>query len=134
VIAPFEMPLLVIFSGGPPVPRFSANISTLYTEVPFLERFAAAKEDGFDAVEFWFPYEHPLESIRSQLQENELELVGINSHSGSASEWGLAAVPGREEAFASTIDQAIEYAAGLGAGGLHVMAGLAQGHASEVVE
>lgn len=114
--------------------KFSANISTLYTELPFLERFAAAKEDGFNAVEFWFPYEHSIQTIRTILQDNELELVGMNSHSGDEGDWGLAAVPGKERAFADTIAQAVDYAAELGSKGLHVMAGLVEGHAKETVD
>lgn len=114
--------------------KFSANISTLYTELPFLDRFSAAKEDGFDAVEFWFPYEHSIQTIRTILADNELELVGMNSHSGDEGDWGLAAVPGREADFANTIEQAVEYAGALGSRGLHVMAGLVGDHSRELVD
>ena len=114
--------------------NFSANISTLYTEMPFLDRFAAAKEDGFNAVEFWFPYEHSIQTIRTLLEDNELQLVGMNSHSGDEGDWGLAAVPGKEQVFADTIAQAVDYAAELGSKGLHVMAGLVEGQSKELVD
>ncbi|EMX9269378.1 TPA: TIM barrel protein, partial [Klebsiella pneumoniae] len=79
------------------MPKFAANLSMLFTELPFLERFAAAARAGFEAVEFLFPYEYAAGEIRQRLQENQLQLVLFNTPPGdvNAGEWGLAAIPGR---------------------------------------
>ena len=85
------------------MPKFAANLSMLFTELPFLERFAAAARAGFEAVEFLFPYEYAAGEIRQRLQENQLQLVLFNTPPGdvNAGEWGLAAIPGRSaEAYA----------------------------------
>ena len=94
------------------MPRFAANLSFLYTELPFLERFAAAAEDGFRGVEYMFPYEYPAEQLVEQLQRHKLEQVLINSPAGNwdAGERGMACIAGREAEFAASIDRAIEYA------------------------
>lgn len=107
------------------MPKFSANLSILFTELPFLERFAAAKAAGFHAVECWFPYEHGIDEIARLLRELELEMVGINTAHGQSHEWGLAALPGRESDFAASIDQALEGATRFGRCAVHVMGGLA---------
>ncbi|GKI65669.1 hydroxypyruvate isomerase [Klebsiella pneumoniae] len=75
------------------MPKFAANLSMLFTELPFLERFAAAARAGFEAVEFLFPYEYAAGEIRQRLQENQLQLVLFNTPPGdvNAGEWGLAA-------------------------------------------
>ncbi len=109
------------------MPRFSANLSTLFTELPFLDRFAAAKDAGFDAVECWFPYPYPTAEISSRLDDLGLTMVGINSASGAAGEWGLAALPGHEAEFRASLDDALHHAAAYGDCSIHVMAGLA-GH------
>jgi putative hydroxypyruvate isomerase len=108
------------------MPRFAANLSFLYTELPFLERFAAAAEDGFRGVEYMFPYEYPAEQLVEQLQRHKLEQVLINSPAGdwNAGERGLACIAGREAEFAASIDKAIEYAHALKCPRIHVMAGL----------
>ena len=107
--------------------KFSANLSILFTELPFLERFAAARRAGFSAVECWFPYEHATHSLRQVLDDNGLALVGINTAAGEAGQWGLAALPGHEAAFDRSVQQALDYAQALGRPSVHVMAGLA-GH------
>ncbi len=61
------------------MPKFAANLSMLFTELPFLERFAAAARAGFEAVEFLFPYEYAAGEIRQRLQENQLQLVLFNT-------------------------------------------------------
>ena len=109
------------------MPRFSANLSILFTELPFMERFAAAKRAGFDAVECWFPYEHGPDAVARLLDDLDLRMVGINSAHGSASEWGLAALPGRERDFLASLDQALDCAARLGHCAVHVMGGLVGG-------
>lgn len=111
------------------MPRYSANISILFTELPFLERFAAARAAGFEAVECWFPYERPAAQLRGILDGEGLTLVGINTAPGDVArgEWGVTALPGREAEFDRQIAQALDYAAALGAGGVHVMAAMCGG-------
>jgi hydroxypyruvate isomerase len=111
------------------MPRYSANISILFPELPFLERFAAAKAAGFDAVEFWFPYEHPKAELKRIMDGEGLTLVGLNTAPGdvAAGEWGMAALPGREADFDRDLAQALDYATALGARAVHVMASMTGG-------
>jgi len=108
------------------MPRFAANLTTMYHEHPFLERFAAAARDGFKGVEILFPYEHAARELRSRLEQHGLEQALFNAPPGdwAQGERGLASLPGREEEFKRTIDAALEYARVLGNRCLHVMAGL----------
>jgi hydroxypyruvate isomerase len=108
------------------MPRFAANLSMMYTEVPFLERFAAAARDGFTAVEFLFPYAHPPEEVAARLRDAGLELVLFNFPAGDwdGGERGLASLPGREADFASAIKEALRYARVLRSPRLHVPAGI----------
>ena len=108
------------------MPRFAANLSMMYTEHPFLERFAAAAEDGFKGVEFLFPYEHPAAQIRARLESAHLTQALFNAPPGdwTQGERGTASRPGREDEFRRGIDTALEYARVLGNERLHVMAGL----------
>jgi hydroxypyruvate isomerase len=108
------------------MPRFAANLGFLYGEHAFLDRFAAARRDGFEAVEYLFPYEHAPEVLAAQLREHGLRQVLFNASPGdwSAGDRGLACVPGREPAFRSAIDQALDYAVALQCPRVHVMAGL----------
>jgi hydroxypyruvate isomerase len=105
--------------------KLSANISMLFTELPFLDRFAAAAEAGFKGVECWFPYEHEIATLAERLRSGNLELVGINTPPGDvkAGDWGLAAQPGRIEEFRRGFRLTLDYAAALGASGIHVMSG-----------
>jgi hydroxypyruvate isomerase len=109
------------------MPRFAANLSMMYTEVPFLERFGAAAADGFTAVEFLFPYEHPATEIAARLRGHGLQQVLFNAPPGdfAAGERGIASLPGRDDEFRRGIDTAIAYAQALGCPRVHVMAGLA---------
>lgn len=107
------------------MPRFSANLSILFGELPFMERFAAAKQAGFKAVECWFPFEHDVDEIARLLRDLQLEMVGINTAHGGPGEWGLAALPGRESDFLQSLDQALDGAGRFGRCAVHVMAGLA---------
>ncbi len=77
------------------MPRFAANLSMMFTEVPFIERFAAARKAGFDAVEFLFPYDYSTQQIQQQLVQNHLTLALFNTAPGdiNAGEWGLSALP-----------------------------------------
>lgn len=106
--------------------KLAANLDWLYTELPFLERVAAAAHDGFAAVEILFPYVHGLEAIRAQLQAQRLQLVLLNAPPGdwAAGERGLACLPGREADFRAAIEQAIAWASALACPRVHVMAGL----------
>jgi hydroxypyruvate isomerase len=108
------------------MPRLSANLSWLFTEVPFLERFGEAARAGFRAVEFAFAYEIPERTIADRLAEHGLECVLINAPPGdyAAGERGIAALPGREQEFAASFSTALRYAAALRCPRIHVMAGL----------
>ncbi|HGJ5065068.1 TPA: HPr family phosphocarrier protein [Salmonella enterica subsp. enterica serovar Muenchen] len=108
------------------MPRFAANLSMMFTDVPFIERFAAARKAGFNAVEFLFPYDYSPHEIRQQLTQNNLILVLFNTAPGntSAGEWGLSALPGREQDAHADIDLALEYAQALNCEQVHVMAGI----------
>lgn len=114
------------------MPRFAANLTMMFTEVPFLQRFHAAAQAGFKAVEFLFPYDYPAAQIAEQLKANELRNVLFNMPPGdwSAGERGLASLPGREEEFRAGVMRALDYAHAFGTPCLHVMAGLLLDHAS----
>ncbi len=109
------------------MPRFAANLSMLYPEHDFLDRFKAAADDGFKAVEFLFPYAHPAAEISQRLADNGLEQVLFNMPPGDwdKGERGLACLPGREAEFRDGVARALEYAAALKCPRVHVMAGLA---------
>lgn len=110
------------------MPRLAANLSMMYTEHPFLDRFAAAAGDGFAGVEFLFPYEYPVAELQARLQAQGLTQALFNAPPGdwAAGERGTAALPGRESEFRRGVDLALEYAAALGNRKLHLMAGLIQ--------
>jgi len=108
------------------MPRFAANLSMMYTEHDFLDRFAAAARDGFQAVEYLFPYDHPAAEIRKRLDDNGLTQALFNAPPGdwAAGERGFAALPGRETEFRTAFARALEYAAVIGNDRVHVMAGI----------
>ncbi|MCA3271734.1 MAG: hydroxypyruvate isomerase family protein [Roseomonas sp.] len=108
------------------MPRFAANLSMMFNEVPFLDRFALAAKAGFKGVEFLFPYEHPAAEIAARLKDNGLHQVLFNAPAGDfgKGERGMAAVPGKQAAFRESIKLALEYAAVLACPRLHIMAGL----------
>jgi 2-dehydrotetronate isomerase len=108
------------------MPRFAANLSMMYTEHAFLDRFAAAAADGFRAVEFLFPYEHAPSEIAQRLQAHGLTQALFNLPPGdwAGGERGLAALPGREAEFAASVQLALMYAQATGCRRLHVMAGM----------
>lgn len=109
------------------MPRFAANLTMMFTEAPFLDRFERAARAGFEAVEFLFPYAFPAHEIRARLQANGLQLVLHNLPAGDweAGERGIACHPHRKEEFRAGVRQAIEYAAALGVGQLNCLAGKA---------
>ncbi|MES2183051.1 MAG: TIM barrel protein [Pseudomonadota bacterium] len=104
--------------------RFDPNLRWLFTEVPMLDRYAAAAAAGFRGVEVAFPYEHLAKDIAARLQDNGLQMVQILSpFDWNAGERGLAALPGKEAAFRASMHTAIDYAAAIGKPLVHVMPG-----------
>lgn len=108
------------------MPRFAANLSMLFTEMPFTERFAKAAEAGFTGVEYLFPYEWPKDELAKALEENGLTQVLFNLPPGDwdAGERGIACLPDRVDEFRAGVEQAIEYARALGCKRLNCLAGL----------
>lgn len=109
------------------MPRFAANLTMLYNEHTFLDRFAAAAADGFQGVEYLFPYAFSATDISQRLKDNGLQQVLFNAPPGDwdAGERGLACLPGREAEFRSDFTKALEYAQALNCQRIHVMAGVA---------
>ena len=108
------------------MPKLAANLTMMYGEHAFVDRFAAAARDGFRGVEYLFPYEHPAAELRARLDAHRLEQALFNAPPGDwvRGERGLASLPGREDEFRKSIDTALDYARVLGNRRLHVMAGL----------
>lgn len=108
------------------MPRFAANISFLFAESLFLDRFRVAAETGFIAVEFHYPFDYDSREIRARLQQYRLAPVLINIRAGlpMLGEWGFAGVPGREESFQLCVAEAIEYALAIGVSQLNCLAGV----------
>jgi hydroxypyruvate isomerase len=108
------------------MPKFAANLSMLFTEHPFLERFARAKAAGFQAVEFLFPYEYESSAIAHELRRNELEQVLFNLPAGdfSAGDRGMANDPNRVEEFRAGVQEGLNIAAELRCARLNCLAGL----------
>ena len=109
------------------MPRFAANLTMLFNEVPFLERFALAKTGGFKAVEFLFPYDFDVQAIKSALDNNALKLALHNLPAGdwNTGERGIACLPDRVSEFRAGVAKAIEYATILGVPQLNCLAGKA---------
>jgi len=107
--------------------KLAANLTMLFNEVDFLERFAAAHRAGFDAVEYMFPYAYEQKELAARLDGNGLKQVLFNISPGNwdKGERGMAALPGREDEFKKTVDQALSYAAALKCPRVHVMSGIA---------
>jgi 2-dehydrotetronate isomerase len=107
------------------VPKFAANLSMMFNEWDFLDRFAVAAESGFSAVEFLFPYAYAPEAIAERLERHGLTQALFNLPPGNweAGERGLAAIPDRKEEFRSSILAALPYAKASGARRLHMMSG-----------
>ena len=113
---------------------FVANISFLFSELPFLDRFQAARNAGFAAVECHYPYNFPVSVLADMSTATGMPLTGINTRAGDREkgEWGFAAVPGAETRFARDFDEALRYAAALGMRTIHVLAGIVSpGHEAE---
>src|ERR1700694_662904 len=108
------------------MPKFAANLSMMFQETAFLDRFAAAAAAGFPAVEYLFPYEVPAAQISKRLAQHDLTQALFNLPPGDwgAGERGLAALPGREAEFIAGAERALEYALATGCTRVHAMAGL----------
>jgi len=108
------------------MPKFAANLSMLYPELPFLDRFEAAARDGFRAVEYLFPYDYEAKELRARLQAHGLQQVLFNAPPGNwdAGDKGLACLPGREAEFRQGMASAYASAEALACPRIHVMAGL----------
>ena len=113
--------------------RLAANLSMLFTEHDFLDRFAAAAKTGFRGVEYLFPYAYAPRELRAALDDNGLEQVLFNLPPGNweAGERGLASLPGREAEFRDSVSEALRYAEALDCPRLHAMAGLLPADADE---
>ena len=108
------------------MPRFAANLSMMFNEVPFLERFARAREAGFEAVEFLFPYEFEAGDVADALKSQGLTQALFNMPPGNweKGERGVAALPGRQDEFEAAVETALDYARALDCQNLHCMAGV----------
>ncbi|HYD80555.1 MAG TPA: hydroxypyruvate isomerase [Paucimonas sp.] len=106
--------------------KLAANLTMLYNEVPFLERFDAAANAGFKAVEFLFPYAFEVDRLRDKLSTNGLELVLHNLPAGNweAGERGIACHPDRVNEFQAGVEEAIRYACALGVAQVNCLAGI----------
>jgi len=107
------------------MPKFCANLSFLFDDVPFPERFSRAAAAGFRGVEYLFPYDRPAAEVAGWLREAGLEQVLFNLPAGdwAGGERGLACLPGREVEFRESVEQALTYAKILGCRRLHCLAG-----------
>jgi hydroxypyruvate isomerase len=105
--------------------KFAANLTMLFTEVPFMERFALARGSGFSSVEYLFPYEFEAIELKSQLEQNRLTQVLFNLPAGKWEEGdrGIAANPERVEEFRAGVAKAVGYALELGVSSLNCLAG-----------
>lgn len=111
------------------MPKLAANLSMMFNEVPFLDRFALAAQNGFQAVEFLFPYDFPAAEIRRRLDDNGLTQALFNMPPGdwAAGERGIASLPGRQAEFREGVARALDYAGALGCKLVHAMAGIPTG-------
>ena len=109
------------------MPKFAANLSMMFNEVPFLDRFGAAAAAGFHGVEYLYPFDYPADVLASKLAEHRLENVLFNLSPGNwaAGERGITCIPGREAEFRESVETAIAYAVALKSSRVHAMAGIA---------
>lgn len=106
------------------MPKFAANLTMMFNEVPFLDRFEAAAKAGFKYVEYLWPYDYPADELKAKLDQFGLKQVLFNTAAGDVTkgEWGVSAIPGREADSCRDIDTALEYALALGCPNVHIMA------------
>jgi hydroxypyruvate isomerase len=117
------------------MPRFAANLTMLFNELPFLDRFEAAAKAGFKAVEFLFPYPYAVADLKDRLSANGLTLVLHNLPAGNwdAGERGIACLPDRAGEFREGVARAIEYGSALGVPQLNCLAGKAPAGMADAV-
>ena len=115
------------------MPKFAANLSMMFNEVDFLDRFKAAADVGFKGVEYLFPYAWPAADLKDRLDDNGLVQALFNMPPGDwdAGERGIAALPGRQSEFQDGVGRALEYADILGCAQIHAMAGIMPADADE---
>ena len=113
------------------MPRFAANLTLLFTEVPMLDRPDWARRTGFDGVEVLFPYDHPVADWEKALAGLPLVLINTPPGDWASGDRGFAARPGSESAFRDSFLRAADYATRLGGARVHVMAGVAKGPQAE---
>lgn len=108
------------------MPKFTANLTTLFTETSFLDRFGAAARAGFDAVEYLFPYDYDKSALRARLADHGLKQVLHNLPAGNwgAGDRGIACLPDRVAEFEAGVDRAVEYATTLGCARVNCLAGI----------
>ncbi|MFD1805098.1 2-oxo-tetronate isomerase [Pasteurella oralis] len=106
------------------MPKFAANLTMMFTEVPFLDRFEAAAKAGFKYVEYLWPYDYPADVLKAKLDQYSLQQVLFNTSAGNIDEgeWGVSAIPNREADSQRDIDLALEYALALNCPNVHIMA------------
>lgn len=111
------------------MPRFAANLTLMFNEVDFLDRFDAAHANGFNAVEFLFPYEYEADAIAEKLEKNGQALALFNLPPGDweAGDKGMSAIPGREQEFHDSVGVGLEYARTFGNKTVHMMGGIIPG-------
>lgn len=111
------------------MPRFSANLGFLFSDHPEIERIAAAASCGFKAVEMHWPYHVPAHDMRDALAAHNLTMLGLNMPVGNTpGDFGLAALPGRENEFQQALDQALSYGSTIRASAIHCLAGIVPSH------
>jgi hydroxypyruvate isomerase len=115
------------------MPKFSANLTMMFNEADFIDRFAAASEAGFRGVEFLFPYAYDKTKLMDLLFENELQMILFNMPAGKwdAGDRGITCDPSRTAEFQDNVGKAVDYALTLGCGQLHAMAGIMPSGVSE---
>ncbi len=117
------------------MPRFAANLTMLFNEVPFLDRFERAARAGFSTVEFLFPYPYPTAEIKARLQANRLKIVLHNLPAGDwdAGERGIAVLPDRVAEFRAGVAKAVEVGSALGVPQINCLAGKAPAGADDAL-
>jgi len=105
------------------MPRFSAHLGYLFTDRPLLGRIEAAAASGFKAIEGRFPDDVPADEFKRAAERNKVAVLGINTPTGGETEFGLGAIPGREDEWRSTFAQALDYVSAVGGLAIHCLAG-----------
>jgi hydroxypyruvate isomerase len=118
------------------MPRYSANLGFLFTELPDIDRIAAAAAAGFKAVEMHWPYQVPPDEMRGALSRSQVTMLGLNTPVGNAAagDFGLGALVGRQSEFQQAVEQAVSYGHAISATAVHCMSGLVSPDAAAAAE